>query len=150
MLPVLTNATLSIEDWLRSKFYPHLSENRVEVNNANKQLRISARVQPSLSAVDLMLFKPQSNTFFRDLPLSQTANVVFPLSAKSSLTERLIDNTISDGFARNFRKLETNTITSIFLLIIYIHVVFIFQISHLPTGEKQHHDFRQSTVQRSN
>lgn len=101
MLPVLTNMTLNFEGWLRSKFYAHLSENRVEVNNVNKQLRVSVRVEPSLSAVDVMLFKPNSNTFFRHLPLSKTANVVFPLSAKSSLTERLIDNTISDGFARN-------------------------------------------------
>jgi hypothetical protein len=97
---MLMNATLGLEGWLKSKFYPHLSENRVEVNNANKQLRISVKVTPSLSAVDLMFFKPQSNTLFRDLPLSETTNVVFPLSAKSSLIERLIDNTISDGFAR--------------------------------------------------
>lgn len=101
MLPVLTNATLGLEGWLKSKFYPHMSENRVEVNNANKQLRISVKVQPSMSAVDLKFFKPQSNTFFRDLPLSETANVIFPLSAKSSLTERFVDNTVSDGFARN-------------------------------------------------
>lgn len=100
MLPILLNATLGIEGWLKSKFYPHLSENRVGVNNAHKQLRISAKVQPSLSAVDLMFFKPQSNTLFRELPLSDTANVVFPISAKSSFIERLIDNTISDGFAR--------------------------------------------------
>jgi hypothetical protein len=100
MLPILLNATLGMEGWLKSKFYPHLSENRVGVNNANKQLRISAKVQPSLSAVDLMFFKPQSNTLFRELPLSDTTNVVFPISAKSSLIERLIDNTISDGFSR--------------------------------------------------
>lgn len=143
MLPVLANATLSVEDWLKSKFYPHLSENRVEVNNANKQLRISARVQPSLSAVDLMFFKPQSNTFFRNLPLSQTANVVFPLSAKSSLTERLVDNTISDGFARGF---------SIFLkdLMWLFKLVFLKLSSHLPVGKEQHHDFRQSTIQCTN
>lgn len=100
MLPILMNATLGVEGWLKSKFYAHLSENRVEVNNANKQLRISAKVQPSLSAVDLMFHKPQSNTLFRELPLSETSNVIFPVSAKSSLMERLIDNTISDGFAR--------------------------------------------------
>ncbi|EFX74857.1 hypothetical protein DAPPUDRAFT_323929 [Daphnia pulex] len=111
MLPILLNATLGIEGWLKSKFYPHLSENRVGVNNANKQLRISAKVQPSLSAVDLMFFKPQSNTLFRELPLSDTANVVFPISAKSSFIERLIDNTISDGFAPICR-LERNSITT--------------------------------------
>ncbi|KAI9559672.1 hypothetical protein GHT06_013677 [Daphnia sinensis] len=111
MLPILMNATLGVEGWLKSKFYAHLSENRVEVNNANKQLRISAKVQPSLSAVDLMFHKPQSNTLFRELPLSGTANVVFPVSAKSSLMERLIDNTISDGFAPICR-LERNSITT--------------------------------------
>lgn len=138
MVPVLKNATVGIESWLKSKFYSHLSENRVEVNNANKQLRVVAKVHPSLSSVDLKFFKPQSNTFFRDLPLSQTSNVVFPFSAKSSLTERLVDNTVSDGFARTFpvfqfqaAKTSSNKVS--FLLIYH-------QTSYLSFGKEQHND----------
>ena len=99
--PVLMNATLGLEDWLKSKFYSHLSDKRVDVSNLDGQLRILAKVQPSLNAVDLMLYKPPSNTFFYDLPLSDLANIVFPLSGKSSLSERIVDHTVSDGFARN-------------------------------------------------
>ena len=101
VLPVLLNASLSVEDWLKSHFYSQLSENRVNVNNPDRTLRILARVKPSLSAVDLMLFKPRSNTFFHDLHISPMTNAfIFPLSAKSSLSERLVDKTISDGFSR--------------------------------------------------
>lgn len=105
MLSRLLNASLGAEDWLKSQFYPHMSENRVGVNNADRQLRLLANLQPTLSSVDLRLFKPHSNTFFRDVPVSEMVNAfIFPLNAKNSLSERLVDHTISDGLSRKIIK----------------------------------------------
>jgi len=112
--PVLLNATLGLEDWLKSKFYSHLSDKRVDVSNTDGQLRVVAKVQPSLTAVNLMIYKPHSNTFFNDLPLSDMANIIFPLSGKSSLSERIVDHTVSDGFARN-TKLMSKLLVIFFL-----------------------------------
>lgn len=94
------NATLGFEAWLRSWLYAYTSENHVAVRNRDGQLRILLKVQPSLSAFDLMIFKPKSDVFFRNVPLSETMNILFPLNAVSSLAERLIDSAVDDGLSR--------------------------------------------------
>jgi len=111
MTPGALNASLGLERFLKAWFYPHVSDNEVNVQNEEKKVRILAKVHDSLDAVNVMVFKPRSNTFYYNVPLSPVVNVVFPLSARASVTERITDYTISDGYAPTCR-LEKNSITT--------------------------------------
>jgi len=108
MTPGALNASLGLERFLKAWFYPHVSDNEVNVQNEEKKVRILAKVHDSLDAVNVMVFKPRSNTFYYNVPLSPVVNVVFPLSARASVTERITDYTISDGYARRFLHLLPN------------------------------------------
>ena len=101
MTSAALNASLGVEMFLKACFYPHLTNNEVDVKNEEKQVRISAKVHHSLDAVNVKISKPNSNTSFHNIPLSNAVNVVFPLSARASVTDRVIDFTVSDGYASN-------------------------------------------------
>lgn len=94
------NVSLGVERFLKAWLYSHLFDNEVGVDNTRNQVRILARMHRSLDTMDVTVMKPHSNSSFHNIPLSDAINVFFPLSARTSLPDRVRDYTIGDGYAR--------------------------------------------------
>ena len=78
MPAVLTNVTTKVDNLFRYWLGPYMSDNQVGVMNTQNQITVESVYWPLVGAMDVKVFKPYSNTFFRGIDIHPVAEVVLP------------------------------------------------------------------------
>lgn len=90
----LKNATFQLEDLATAVLYPYMSQDRLHVQNKQGQIKIHAKVHQSNDEdnyLNIRVEKPSSNMEFTGIPLSEEAQIVFPLNGRQSILARAQD-----------------------------------------------------------
>jgi len=90
----LKNASYQLEDLVTAALYPYMSQDRLNVQNQQGQIKIHAHVHQSNDEDDYLnvrIEKPSANIDFTAIPLSQEAEIAFPLNARQSILSRAQD-----------------------------------------------------------
>jgi hypothetical protein len=90
----LKNATYQVEDLATAALYQYMSQDRLRVQNKEGQIKIHAKVHQSQDEDDYLnirIEKPSANIHFTAIPLSQEAQIAFPINARQSILARAQD-----------------------------------------------------------
>nr|BAE94323.1 vitellogenin fused with superoxide dismutase [Daphnia magna] len=78
MPAVVRNATIKASNLVRHWLGPYMSDNQVEVMNTENQITVESVYYPLAGSMDVKVFKPYSNVFFRGIEIHPVAEVILP------------------------------------------------------------------------
>ena len=78
MPSAVKNVTTKASNLVRYWLGPYMSDNQVDVKNTENQITIETVWWPLAGWMDLKVFKPWSNTFYRGIQIHPVAQVVLP------------------------------------------------------------------------
>ncbi|XP_057372284.1 vitellogenin-like [Daphnia carinata] len=78
MPALVRNATIKASNLVRHWLGPYMSDNQVEVMNTQNQITVESVYYPLAGSMDVKVFKPYSNVFFRGIEIHPVAEVVLP------------------------------------------------------------------------
>jgi len=90
----LKNASYQLEDLATAALYPYMSQDRLNVQNKQGQIKIHAHVHQSNEEDDYLnvrVEKPSANIQFNAIPWSAAAETMFPINARQSVASRMQD-----------------------------------------------------------
>lgn len=82
MPSVVRNATVKVSNFFRRWMGEHMSDNQVDVQNAENQIRIETVYYPIIGSIDLRVYKPKSNTFYHGINIHPIAEAVLPFNPR--------------------------------------------------------------------
>lgn len=78
MPAIVRNVTYKASNALRYFFGSYITENQVNVQNVNSQIRMESVYNPYVNSLDMHVFKPRSNTFFDRIEVHPFFEFVLP------------------------------------------------------------------------
>ncbi|KAI9565712.1 vitellogenin fused with superoxide dismutase [Daphnia sinensis] len=78
MPAAVRNATIKASNLVRHWLGPYMSDNQVEVMNTQNQITVESVYYPLAGSMDVKVFKPYSNVFFRGIEIHPIAEVILP------------------------------------------------------------------------
>lgn len=105
------NITYWADNYLKATFYNQMSNNPVDVHNGEGRLKIVAVLRDEVESLDLKLFKPRENTFFKKIYLADTIPYFYPISTQTPIWEQFYDD-ITDGMATPSCKVMGNYVNT--------------------------------------
>ena len=78
MPAVVRNVTVKASNLVRHWWGSYMSDNQVGVKNTENQITIESVYYPLAGSMDVKLYKPLSNVFFRGIEIHPVAEVILP------------------------------------------------------------------------
>jgi hypothetical protein len=99
----LKNASYIVDDMVKYVLYPHMSNNRLNVENPSDEVLVVLDVHPPkpskpFSVLDAFVYKPYENSFFKTIKVSPILDGVFPLNVKQSIAHEVVEKLFHDQF----------------------------------------------------
>lgn len=94
------NATQHIDDYLKAKYYPYMTNKRVEVRNPEKEIKMVFDIKPIQSqrqswlVLDSYIFKQWENTFYQNVKFSQFFEYFLPINAETPISIRAFNKVL--------------------------------------------------------
>ena len=78
MPAAVRNATVKASNVMRYFYGAHMSDNQVDVDNNDNEIRIESTIYPLIGSMDVHVYKPESNTFYDGIQIHPMTAVVLP------------------------------------------------------------------------
>merc|ERR1712071_537209 len=99
----LRNMTYKIDDLIKYQLYPHMSQQRVDIRNPEKKFKVVLDFKPKTSArpytvLDMFMYKPRENTFYKTLQMPAILEAALPLSARYPVVEKTMQEIMGNQY----------------------------------------------------
>jgi hypothetical protein len=105
----LINATYNLDSYIKYALFPHLTlDPNARHRNPQNKVRVvvnvdSAQKSHPYPVVDILTHKPHENAFFKTIKLAPIVEAIFPLSAKTPVIEKALNNYLGWKYAPECR-----------------------------------------------
>lgn len=97
------NMTYKLDDLVKYKFFPHMTQERIDIENPENKVKIVMDFKPMVqdrpyTVLNAFVYKPKENTFFKTLQLPKVIDAIFPLSARIPLKEKALNKLMGQQY----------------------------------------------------
>lgn len=114
----IVNASYAIDNYVKYMMYPYMTVDPIKAQRRNEhdRVKVVVKVEPPTrqqpySVVDILTYKPLENAFFKTIKMSPLVEPVFPLSAKTKLSTKVLNEILGQQYTPmcriGERKIET-------------------------------------------